>query len=159
MFMLDVNAACNNNMFNTATISAMHESMTRLYAAAHKVKGKKLSPSDLARALAESPQRIHNWESRGISKEGALKAQQEFNCNANWLLGTSGDAYIIPAPESPQNAMAVHEPSPVYWPFELVDRQRYHTLSLAAQHAAQLRMMDEVKAQEAEAKTNIRFAT
>lgn len=34
------------------------------------------------------------------------------------------------------------------WPFELVDRDRYEALSQLAKGAAQMRMMDEVAAQE-----------
>jgi hypothetical protein len=37
------------------------------------------------------------------------------------------------------------------WPFELVDRARYEALSSLAKGAAQMRMMDEIRAQEARA--------
>lgn len=46
--------------------------------------------SALARALNESPQTVKNWETRGISKGGAMKAQAVFGCNANDLLNARG---------------------------------------------------------------------
>jgi hypothetical protein len=67
----------------------MHESMVRLYEAAQllaEISGQ----SALAARLAESPQTVNNWESRGISSAGALKAQAGIGCNANWLLSGVG---------------------------------------------------------------------
>lgn len=61
-----------------------HFSMVRLYSAAasKKVTGQ----SAVARALNVSPQRVKNWESRGLSETGARLAQGVFGCDANWLL-------------------------------------------------------------------------
>lgn len=41
--------------------------------------------SNLARYIGESPQTIKNWESRGVSRAGMLKAQQVIGCSATWL--------------------------------------------------------------------------
>lgn len=63
----------------------MHFSMARLYEAA-KRKGV-VGQSAVAHALNFSPQRVKNWEKRGISEEGARTAQKTFGCSSNWLMG------------------------------------------------------------------------
>lgn len=67
----------------------MHETAERLYAIAKAMKGV-AGQSALASALNESPQTVNNWEARGVSVPGALKAQQAFACDANWLLTGRG---------------------------------------------------------------------
>lgn len=62
----------------------MHEQMKRLYEAA-KVLKRIYGQSELARAINASPQTIHNWQERGISKQGMLKAQEVIGCSALWL--------------------------------------------------------------------------
>ncbi|AVA33343.1 S24 family peptidase [Cupriavidus metallidurans] len=62
----------------------MHETMVRLYEAAKKLKGLE-TPTDVARALNQSQQTVNNWERRGISQGGMLKAQAEIGCSATWL--------------------------------------------------------------------------
>ncbi len=53
----------------------MHESALRLYQAASEIKDV-TGQSAVARLLGESPQNIKNWEMRGVSKAGALKAEE-----------------------------------------------------------------------------------
>jgi hypothetical protein len=48
------------------------------------------SPTLLASALAESPQTITNWARRGVSKAGALAAQQRFGISATWIISGQG---------------------------------------------------------------------
>ena len=67
----------------------MHEQMKRLYEAA-KVLKRIYGQSELARAINASPQTIHNWQERGISKQGMLKAQEVIGCSALWLETGSG---------------------------------------------------------------------
>jgi hypothetical protein len=91
MFNPIVNAACNNNLFTGGTIFAMtktHPSIERLYgiAADHGDH----SPASVARRLNVSAQRLGNWETRGISKAGALDAQDCYGADANWLRTGSG---------------------------------------------------------------------
>lgn len=62
----------------------MHEQMKRLYEAA-KVLKRVSGQSELARLFNVSPQTIHNWQVRGISKQGMLKAQEMVGCSALWL--------------------------------------------------------------------------
>lgn len=68
----------------------MNEQMTRLYAAAKKlcdVEGQ----TNVARLLNASPQTVANWESRPISYEGLLKAQEMIGCDAIWLRDGTGE--------------------------------------------------------------------
>lgn len=70
--------------------------MMRLYEAA-KIAGKLTGETDqaeLARLLNESPQTIHNWEIRGLSKQGALSAQSVLGVNATWLNNGTGDMFV-----------------------------------------------------------------
>lgn len=62
----------------------MHDQMKRLYEAA-KVLKRINGQSALARVINASPQTIHNWQERGISKQGMLKAQEVIGCSALWL--------------------------------------------------------------------------
>lgn len=62
----------------------MNTQMERLYSAAKDLKGL-VGQSALARALNTSPQTVHNWELRGISKQGLLLAQKIIGCSAQWI--------------------------------------------------------------------------
>lgn len=61
----------------------MHETAKRLFEAAQS-RGID-APSDIARSMNISQQTLKNWEERGVSKDGFLKAQSAFNINANWI--------------------------------------------------------------------------
>jgi phage repressor protein C with HTH and peptisase S24 domain len=77
-------------------MKTMNIKMTRLYEAA-RAAGKLTGDTDqaeLARLLNESPQTIHNWETRGLSKQGALTAQSVFGVNATWLNSGTGDMFV-----------------------------------------------------------------
>jgi len=67
----------------------MHETMRRLYLAAKEMKGIQ-TKSELARALNESPQVLKNWENRGISKAGMVKADAAIGCSLGWLSTGAG---------------------------------------------------------------------
>lgn len=89
---------CNlvsNAMFDTfclvgPTLPGMHPSMERLYSAAEEL-GKVTGQSNVARKLIESPQTVKNWETRGISDAGAIKAEGILGCRAHWLTTGEGD--------------------------------------------------------------------
>lgn len=87
------NTACNNNLFSCLIIGVMHESTKRLYEAAGRLKGIK-SPSELALALNTSVQTVHNWEDRGISKEGALLVQEKLWISATWIRSAIGPVQL-----------------------------------------------------------------
>jgi len=62
----------------------MHAQMKRLYEAAMALAGLK-TQAEIARALNQSQQTVNNWEARGISKAGLLRAQSAIGCSATWL--------------------------------------------------------------------------
>ena len=72
----------------------MHATTQRLYAAAKSMKDVE-GQSNLAKLLGESPQTIKNWEARGVSKNGMLKAQQIIGCNAVWIETGGGPEYSL----------------------------------------------------------------
>lgn len=89
----------SNGTFNNALFSArrmsdsreeqMHETMDRLYQAAEQLKQVK-GQSAVGRLLNVSPQVIKNWEARGVSKQGAITAQEVVGCSAGWLMDGVG---------------------------------------------------------------------
>lgn len=65
----------------------MHPTMKRVYEAAReagKIPGDN-PQAELARLLNMSPQRVSNWEKRGISKEGILLVQSVVGCLSQWV--------------------------------------------------------------------------
>jgi len=78
------NTAFINETFTRENIRGMHETMVRLYEAAKKLKGLE-TPTEVARALNQSQQTVNNWERRGISQAGMLKAQALLGCSATYL--------------------------------------------------------------------------
>lgn len=75
----------NNALFKLKIIKAMHETTARLYIAAQKIANT-TGQSAVAHLLNESPQTVKNWESRGISKAGIIKAAQLIGCSVDWLI-------------------------------------------------------------------------
>lgn len=67
----------------------MHPVTEPLYNAAQALRGIS-GQSAVARALNESPQTVKNWETRGVSKAGALKAEELLGVRAAWLLTGEG---------------------------------------------------------------------
>jgi hypothetical protein len=114
-------------------MAAMHESMVRLYEAAAQIRNV-VGQSALASLLSESPQTVNNWEARGISATGALKAQATLGCDATWLM--TGRGAMLQS-----------------WPFPLVDRGRYASLSEAQRGFVQARMLQAIEEAEANART------
>lgn len=78
--------ACFNNAFKNP---GMHPTAKRLIDAIHaitkgKVDGEK-SPGDVAQALGQSSATITNWKTRGVSKEGRLKAHTVYGISPTWV--------------------------------------------------------------------------
>ena len=92
MFNIGVNTVCNTPCLVRLIITLMHIQMERLYRAATELKDIK-TQAELARALNQSSQTVKNWESRGISSLGLLKAQAAIGCSATWL--TTGEGPMI----------------------------------------------------------------
>lgn len=78
-------------------MSKAHPTMSRLYLAATEkgISGQ----SELARAMNVSPQRVNNWEARGISQEGANLAQAKLGINSTWVLSEQGEMLVTGASE------------------------------------------------------------
>ena len=91
MFNAAVNAPCNNAAFTWRNLpfmeeKAIHETMQRLYDATAGLNPPLIGQSNVARALTQSPQTLNNWEGRGISKAGAIMAEQMLGVRAAWIL-------------------------------------------------------------------------
>lgn len=85
----------------------MHPQMERLYLAARELR-KVQGQSELARALNTSPQAIHNWESRGVSKQGMLLAQRIIGCSASWLETGKGPMSLSESPSATPVELGAH---------------------------------------------------
>lgn len=90
MFNPTVNTVCNTSCLVQPIIVRMHIQMERLYRAAKELKGIN-TQAELARALNQSSQTVKNWESRGMSKAGLVKAQADIGCSATWLETGEGE--------------------------------------------------------------------
>lgn len=64
---------------------SMHPSAERLFSAAEALHGIRTG-GELSRALDVLPQTVSAWVVRGVSREGALLAQEVLGCDANWVL-------------------------------------------------------------------------
>jgi hypothetical protein len=69
--------------------------MARLYEVDRKLNGS-TGQSELARRLNTTPQRVKNWEARGISLDGAIEAQRRWGVNATWVLFGEGAEMVQP---------------------------------------------------------------
>lgn len=67
----------------------MHPSTERLYQAAKQLRDIS-GQSAVARLLNESPQTVKNWETRGVSRSGALAAESILEVRAAWILSGEG---------------------------------------------------------------------
>lgn len=65
--------------------------MERLYRAAKDLRGKQ-GQSAVAELMGCSPQTLNNWETRGISRGGAILAQEKIGCSPSWL--TKGEGFM-----------------------------------------------------------------
>lgn len=98
MFPTRVNAPFLNKACSAATIPAMteHPSVARLLqcarmSTADKAPSRRVqTDADLQRLMGISPQNYTVWKRRGVSKQGALKAEHLFGCAANWVRDGTG---------------------------------------------------------------------
>lgn len=83
----------------------MHEQMERLYEAAEKLRDV-TGQSAVARLLNVSPQRVSNWEARGVSADSMIDAQQIIGCSAVWVRDGTGPMVIgDPVPVVPRESL------------------------------------------------------
>lgn len=109
------------------------DSAIRLYQAASVMKGV-TGQSNVARLLNESPQRIKNWEVRGVSKEGALLAEDVIGCNARWVLTGHGfmeklDGNSISVETTKEQPVKYFPSTAPPWPFRSISPKEYDTLT------------------------------
>lgn len=83
------NVVCNNILFSPSTLGNMDKTMERLYVAARVLKQIE-GQSAVASAMGETPQTVNNWESRGMSQRGMMRAQEVFGCSPTWLKSEQG---------------------------------------------------------------------
>lgn len=89
----------NNNVFSSLTIEGMSEtpplkpSMELLYATARLQDIN--TPAAVARKMGATQQVLKNWDYRGISKAGAMKAQKCFGLDANALLALDTPPVVL----------------------------------------------------------------
>lgn len=107
------NVACNTEVNIGLTIAPMHPTMERLYKAAKELKQIE-GQSALARAMDESPQTLNNWESRGVSKKGMLKAQLRLQISANWIETGEGLMFVLNLTKESDERNASREPQANY---------------------------------------------
>lgn len=118
MFKRESNIAFNNSLFSAEKIDVMHETMKRLYLAAKEIADTE-GQTAVANLLNASPQKVNNWEARGMSKEGMLVAEERIGVSANWLrtgtgnmrAGRSQVAYTTGS-AVPANRVVAMEPTP-----------------------------------------------
>ncbi len=102
MFKFKSNAAFNNILFSAGRIEGMHEVTQRLYLAAKTLRATE-GQSAVAKLLNESPQTVKNWEARGVSKAGILKAASAIGVRAEWLATGAGEMQVSPSLASEGN--------------------------------------------------------
>lgn len=94
------NVAFNNVLFSQRTLPWMTDkrektidpTAQRLYLAARELCGVS-GQTALASLLFKddpSPQRLNNWEKRGVSAEGAITAEKVIGCRAAWIMDGEG---------------------------------------------------------------------
>lgn len=90
----------------------MHETTATLYQAVGSRSGRELGPAELARALNVSEQVVTNWGARGVSLDGALRAQLAFGVDANFVLHNVSHPMLVPI-QGP--AFEAKEAAPPAW--------------------------------------------
>lgn len=87
----------------------MHSSLQRLIDCAIEATRGTARPvvtlSDLADRLAESPQTINNWRTRGVSQSGALKAESAFGCSPMFIREGAGVAFGATPIQAPAQSL------------------------------------------------------
>lgn len=108
------NTTFNNILFTKQKISHMHASTDRLYQAAKQLRDIS-GQSAVARLLNESPQTVKNWETRGVSRAGAMTAETVIGVRAAWLLTGEG-----PMVAGTTATALIHHPTAAVEPEDLV---------------------------------------
>lgn len=131
MFKKKSNTAFKQPVKLEETIEGMreiHSSIQRLYTAAKTLRDVS-GQSAVARLVGVGAQVMKNWEARGISENGALKAQARIGCDANWLLDdTESMQTKLWRPQQETQPTLLADRS---WPFRHVSREQFGQLTVA----------------------------
>lgn len=107
----------------------MHPTAQRLHLAANHFFGKpEVRTSEIAQQLGVSVQTVTNWYTRGVSREGALLAEQHLKASSMQIL--RGTEYFPPFSASPTNKLE-EEITPYDWPFRIIKKSQLRSLTLA----------------------------
>lgn len=92
----------------------MNKSMQRLYEFLEKntelFAEKRGRQTTLQLSLGlDSSQTVNNWESRGISRNGALKAEQIYGVSANWILHGKGEVKFTSPNKVDKSGISIKE--------------------------------------------------
>ena len=105
----------------------MDASATRLFNAAAKKLGRdKVTNTELAAILGVSQQTINNWITRGVSREGAMLAEQHLGISSTFIRDGLTSYPKIEPPEP----MEVREQTYFYWPFRQIRPEQLRKLTL-----------------------------
>lgn len=111
-----------------------HDSIKTLLDSLERSSKRRLTHSELARALNVSEQVITNWAKRGMSTEGALAAQFAFHTDANFILGRVSHPMMLPRASHGMAHLAQEDVAPYLvrpdWPFENVSPTQWTALDL-----------------------------
>ena len=99
----------SNALFSPAKSGDMksdrkHPSFERLLSIAEGAGFK--GPTALAGVLEQSEQVVNNWSRRGVSKAGAIAAQQKLGCSSNWVLDGSFPKMLTDEPQAKASPLA-----------------------------------------------------
>ena len=100
-------------------VKKLHPSAARLYKVA--ADNGDNATAQVARRINVSVQNVQNWETRGVSREGALQAQLAYRCDANWILGLGGQAWISGTDSQALAPIASSATRPDYVRFPLLE--------------------------------------
>lgn len=90
----------------------MEKTTERLYQAAKELKNIE-KPAQLARLLNISQQTLTNWESRGVSQQGLVKAQSLIGVSVTWLV--TGEGQMQPSLQLPTRGEVKDIHRPMLW--------------------------------------------
>jgi hypothetical protein len=109
----------------------MQDTYTRLVQAMELQFGRSMGPTLMARKLhIKSPQVVKNWEDRGVSKDGILRAHRYAGINPLFLETGAGEPLVSDVTQPPQAQDGARQCPPMdcQWPFEEIEITQWSSL-------------------------------
>lgn len=124
---------CINSPCSVPTMGTMFPSMVALYQHIRETRQVK-TPAAISRLMGVSQQRLKNWEERGISKEGAMLAQDLLKIDGNALLkldkqSTLPASWRAPSEPAPNVQELMPTLKSIEWPFATITAADWRSLS------------------------------